>query len=62
MNLPPGDVKTDQFFGKMETYPRPVKAELTLTRAHKTKDFTLIATYQGYIANWASAIRPSRRW
>lgn len=47
VNLPAGEVKTDQFFGKMETYPRPVKAELVLTRAAKAKDLTLIASYQG---------------
>ncbi|MGX0137701.1 protein-disulfide reductase DsbD N-terminal domain-containing protein [Cupriavidus metallidurans] len=47
VNLPPGDVKMDQFFGKMETYPRPVKAEITLNRAPKAKNFTLVATYQG---------------
>lgn len=47
VSLPPGDVKMDKFFGKMETYPRPVKAEITLNRAPKAKDFILVATYQG---------------
>lgn len=47
VNLPPGEVKMDQFFGKMETYPRPVKAEITLKRAPRAKDFTLVANYQG---------------
>lgn len=47
VNLPAGEVKNDQFFGKMETYLRPVKVEITLNRAPKAKDFTLLAVYQG---------------
>lgn len=47
VNLPTGDVKNDQFFGKIETYLRPVKVEITLNRAPKAKNFTLLAVYQG---------------
>lgn len=47
VSLPAGVIKNDQFFGKMETYLRPVKVEITLNRSPKAKDFTLMAVYQG---------------
>lgn len=47
IRLPPGEVKNDQFFGKIEIYKQPVKAEITLNRPSKTNDFILVATYQG---------------
>ncbi|GAC1318214.1 MAG: hypothetical protein NVSMB28_06800 [Collimonas sp.] len=47
IRLPPGEIKNDQFFGKVEIYKQPVKAEITLNRVSKAKDFTLVATYQG---------------
>lgn len=47
VKLPPGEIKVDQFFGRIETYPRPVKGVLTQERAPKAKDFTLVENYQG---------------
>jgi len=47
VKLPVGDIKTDQFFGKMETYKKPVQAEITVDRPSQVKNFTLIAGYQG---------------
>ncbi|MDA8260461.1 MAG: protein-disulfide reductase DsbD N-terminal domain-containing protein [Betaproteobacteria bacterium] len=47
VQLPPGEVKKDQFFGTMETYKKPMLAAITLDRAPKAKGFTLLATYQG---------------
>ena len=47
VKLPVGDIKTDQFFGKMETYTKPVQAEITVYRPSQAKNFTLIASYQG---------------
>jgi thiol:disulfide interchange protein DsbD len=47
VKLPSGKIKKDPTFGTMETYDRPIQAEITLERAPKAKNFTLAATYQG---------------
>lgn len=47
VNLPPGKVKSDPTFGRMETYERPVRVEIILERAPNAKSMTLAASYQG---------------
>ncbi|RJG03519.1 protein-disulfide reductase DsbD N-terminal domain-containing protein [Noviherbaspirillum sedimenti] len=47
VKLPAGEVKNDPTFGRTETYNHPVQAEITLERAPKAKNFTLVAGYQG---------------
>lgn len=47
VQLPPGEVKNDPFFGPMEVYRKPIQAEITLDRTPKAKRFTLLARYQG---------------
>lgn len=47
VKLPAGEVKNDPTFGRTETYKQPVQAEITLERAPKAKNFTLVAGYQG---------------
>jgi thiol:disulfide interchange protein DsbD len=47
VKLPTGEVKTDQFFGKTETYKKPIQAEITVDRVGQAKNFTLVAAYQG---------------
>jgi len=47
VKLPTGEVKTDQFFGKTETYKKPIQAEITVDRVGQAKFFTLVAAYQG---------------
>lgn len=47
VKLPAGVVKNDPTFGRTETYKQPVQAEITLERAPKAKNFTLLAGYQG---------------
>lgn len=47
VRLPTGEVKNDPFFGTMETYKKPVQAEIVLDRTPKAKRLTLLANYQG---------------
>lgn len=47
VRLPPGEVKNDPFFGTMETYKKPFRAEIILDRKPATKRLTLLASYQG---------------
>ncbi|NMM26482.1 MAG: cytochrome C biogenesis protein [Glaciimonas sp.] len=47
VNLPDGKVTNDPTFGRTETYEKPIQAVITLKRASKAKNFTLMATYQG---------------
>ncbi|SMP81706.1 Disulphide bond corrector protein DsbC [Noviherbaspirillum suwonense] len=47
VKLPTGDIKTDPNFGKMETYKKPIQAEITLDRLGQAKNFALVAAYQG---------------
>lgn len=47
VKLPSGKVKNDPTFGKMETYEKPVQAEIALERAPNAKSITLAASYQG---------------
>lgn len=47
VKLPTGEIKTDQFYGRTETYKNPIQAEITLDRAPNAKSLTLIAGYQG---------------
>lgn len=47
VQLPVGEVKSDPFFGRMEVYRKPIKAEIALDRTPKAKRLTLLARYQG---------------
>lgn len=47
VKLPVGKVKNDPTFGKMETYEKPIQAEIALERAPNAKTLTLAASYQG---------------
>lgn len=47
VKLPTGDIKMDKLFGRMETYKKPIQAEITLERAPNAKNTTLVAVYQG---------------
>jgi thiol:disulfide interchange protein DsbD len=47
VRLPPGEVKNDAFFGRMEIYKNPFQAEIVLDRKSTTKRLTLLAGYQG---------------
>lgn len=47
VSLPSGKVKNDPTFGRMETYEKPVQAEILLDRAPSAKSLTLVAGYQG---------------
>ncbi|RJF98171.1 protein-disulfide reductase DsbD N-terminal domain-containing protein [Noviherbaspirillum saxi] len=47
VKLPAGKVKNDPTFGKMETYEKPVQAEIALERTPNAKAVTLVAGYQG---------------
>lgn len=47
VKLPAGDIKTDKFFGRMETYKKPIQAEITLDRTPNAKNLMLVAAYQG---------------
>lgn len=47
VQLPAGEVKNDPFFGQMEVYRKPIKAEIALDRTPKAKGLTLLARYQG---------------
>ena len=47
VNLPAGKVKNDPTFGRMETYEKPIQAEITLNRAPSAKSMALVVTYQG---------------
>lgn len=47
VRLPPGEIKSDPFFGTLEIYKKPVQAEIVLERTQKAKGFTLLARYQG---------------
>ena len=47
VKLPPGKVKNDPTFGRMETYEKPIQAEIALERAPSAKSLTLAAGYQG---------------
>jgi thiol:disulfide interchange protein len=47
VTLPPGDIKTDQIFGRTEVYRTPVRVEIALNRTTKTNAVTLAASYQG---------------
>lgn len=47
VRLPPGEVKNDPFFGVMETYKKPFRAEIMLDRKPAAKRLTLLAGYQG---------------
>jgi thiol:disulfide interchange protein DsbD len=46
VKLPTGKVKNDPTFGKMETYEKPIQAEIALERAPNAKNVTLAASYQ----------------
>jgi thiol:disulfide interchange protein DsbD len=45
--LPPGEVKKDEFFGEVETYRGEVRIRLPLAKADATGPVTLVATSQG---------------
>jgi thiol:disulfide interchange protein len=47
VKLPAGKVKNDPTFGRMETYEKPIQAEIALERAPTAKNITLAAGYQG---------------
>jgi thiol:disulfide interchange protein DsbD len=47
VKLPAGKVKNDPTFGRMETYEKPIQAEIALERAPNAKTLTLAASYQG---------------
>ncbi len=47
VRLPAGEVKNDPFFGTMETYKKPFRAEIVLDRPLQAKRITLLANYQG---------------
>ncbi len=47
VQLPAGETKNDPFFGPMEVYRKPIKAEIALDRKAKAKRLTLLARYQG---------------
>ncbi len=47
VKLPAGKIMIDPTFGKMETYDKPVQAEIALERAPNAKSVTLAANYQG---------------
>ncbi|MFZ5508698.1 MAG: protein-disulfide reductase DsbD N-terminal domain-containing protein [Pseudomonadota bacterium] len=47
VSLPAGEMKNDPFFGLIEIYKTPVRAEIALDRAPKAQGFTLFASYQG---------------
>lgn len=47
VKLPAGEIKTDQTYGRSETYSRPIQVEIVLDRAPKAKNLTLVAGYQG---------------
>lgn len=47
VKLPAGKVKNDPTFGRMETYEKPIQAEIALERAPTAKGLTLAAGYQG---------------
>ena len=47
VKMPTGEIKTDQIFGKSETFKNPVLAENVLTRSPQAKTVTLAAGYQG---------------
>ncbi|HJV76353.1 MAG TPA: protein-disulfide reductase DsbD N-terminal domain-containing protein [Noviherbaspirillum sp.] len=47
VNLPTGEMKTDQIFGRTQVYKKPVPAEITLNRTSKANTVTLVASYQG---------------
>ena len=47
VKLPAGEIKTDQFYGRTETYKKPIQAEIILDRAPNAKSLTLVAGYQG---------------
>ncbi|WP_225984879.1 MULTISPECIES: protein-disulfide reductase DsbD N-terminal domain-containing protein [Noviherbaspirillum] len=47
VKLPPGEMKTDQIFGRTEVYKKAVPVELALNGATKGKTITLVASYQG---------------
>ncbi len=47
VKLPPGEMKTDQIFGKTEVYRKAVPIEITLKRAPDSDKVTLVANYQG---------------
>ena len=46
--LPPGEVKDDEFFGRLEVYHKPIRATAKIVREDPAvKAFTLTARYQG---------------
>ena len=47
VNLPTGEMKNDQIFGRTQVYKKPVLAEITLNRTSKANAVTLVASYQG---------------
>jgi thiol:disulfide interchange protein len=47
IKLPPGEIKNDRTFGKMEIYKEPARAEISLERASSVKTLKLAASYQG---------------
>lgn len=47
VKLPAGESKTDQFYGRTETYKKPVHAEIIFDRTPNAKHLTLVAGYQG---------------
>ena len=46
--LPPGEVKNDEFFGRLEVYHKPIRATAKIVREDPSvRAFTLTARYQG---------------
>ena len=46
--LPPGEVKNDEFFGRLEVYHHPFKGTARIVRTDpKVRAFTLVARFQG---------------
>lgn len=47
VRLPQGEMKNDPFFGLIEVYKTPVRAEIAVDHTSKAPTFTLFASYQG---------------
>jgi thiol:disulfide interchange protein DsbD len=45
--LPAGKIKTDEVFGRVETYPADISVRISVTPTNAGKPFTLKASYQG---------------
>lgn len=47
VKLPVGEIKTDQVYGRSETYSKPIQVEIILDRVPNAKNLTVVAGYQG---------------